>query len=185
MAFFGSRRGAANLGIPLMLATFLLLAGFMYWLYVTAEPTQPPELDEAAETSSDDFMGTTVAAEELKTGADAYVGQVVRLRNLEVSSTMGSQAFFVDLPASDALPATPFLVRLMPSLADSMQVGMGDRATVAGMLLLMTDSIVNDWVGTGAISENDRLLVEFATHFIEADQLDTTGPADAGGSAGS
>lgn len=185
MAYFGSRRGAVNLGLPLMLATFLLLGGFMYWLYVTAEPTQPAmeEVDESG--SGDDYMGTTVAAEELKTGADAYVGQVIRLQGLEISSTMGAQAFFLDLPASEALPATPFLVRMIPGLADSVRVGMGETATVIGTVMLMTDSIVADWVDTGGIRENDRILVEFATHFIEADQVETTGPAESGGSAGS
>jgi hypothetical protein len=185
MANFGPRRGAANLGLPLMLATFVLLGGFMYWLYVTAEPTQPPEVEEVEEAPEDNYVGTTVAAEDLKTGADAYVGQVIRVRGLEVSSTMGRQAFFLDLPASDDLPATPFLIRMVPALADSMRVGMGDEATVVGTLMLMTDSIVNDWVESGGISENDRLLVEFATHFIEADEIQTTTPAPEGGSAGS
>lgn len=186
MAYFGSRRGAVNLGLPLMLATFLLLGGFMYWLYVTAEPTQPATMEEVDESGSgDDYMGTTVAAEELKTGADAYVGQVIRLLGLEVSSTMGSQAFFLDLPASEMLPATPFLVRMIPALADSVRVGLGEDATVIGTVMLMTDSIVADWVDSGGISENDRILVEFATHFIEADQVETSGPAESGGSAGS
>lgn len=184
MAYFGSRRGAANLGLPLMLATFLLLGGFMYWLYVTAEPTQPPEIDEGGE-AVDTFVGTTVEAEALKTMADNYVDQLVRLQNVPVSNPMGSQAFFVDLPASENLPATPFLVRMLPGLADSVQVGMGERATVIGRLLLVNDSVVTDWVENGGLNENDRLLVEFATHFIEAEQVETTGAAGGAGSAGS
>jgi len=182
MADIGSRRGAANIGFPLMLLTFLLLGGFMYWLYVTAEPTQPAVVEEVEEPE-DTFAGTTVPAEELKTGAQMYEGQSVRLAGVEVSSTMGAQAFFVDLPASESLPATPFLIRALPDAGP--RAAMGSSVTVSGILMPMTDSIVTDWVGAGIISENDRLLVEFASHFIEADQVQTTEAAGSGASAGS
>lgn len=169
-----SRRGAANLGLPLMVVTFLLVGGFMYWLYVTAEPTQPQEVD-VVEEQPDDFVGISVTPEELKTGAENFVGEYVRLRDVPVSSTMGSQAFFVDLPASEALPATPFLVRMTPdAVAAGAAVGMGDMATVIGTVFTMSDSIVSDWVGSGVVSANDQLLVEFATHFIEAAEVDST-----------
>lgn len=182
MAYFGSRRGAANLGLPLMVLTFLLLGGFMYWLYSTAEPTQPAVVEEVEEPQ-DTFVGTTVPAEELKTGAEAYEGQSVRLAGVEVSSTMGAQAFFVDLPASQNLPATPFLVRALPGAGT--RVANGSSVTVSGTLMAMTDSIVADWVEARIISENDRLLVEFASHFIEADQVETTEAAGSGAAAGS
>lgn len=182
MAYIGSRRGSANLGFPLMVVTFLLLGGFMYWLYITAEPTEPAVVEEVDE-APDDFAGTTVAAEDLKVGAEAYEGQVVRLAGVAISSTMGAQAFFVDLPASENLPATPFLVRALPEAGA--RLTMGSTATVSGTLMAVTDSIVADWVGAGIISENDRLLVEFATHFIEANQVQTREAAGTGASAGS
>ncbi len=41
MANFGSRRGFADkLSLPLMILAFLVVIGFLYWLNVTAEPTQ-------------------------------------------------------------------------------------------------------------------------------------------------
>jgi len=183
MANFGSRRGAANLGFPLMVLTFLVLGGFMYWLYITAEPTQPAVVEEVEDASADGFTGTTVAAEDLKTGADAYVGQNVRLSGVTISSTMGSQAFFVDLPASENLPSTPFLVRALPEAGA--RLSMGATVSVSGMLMAVNDSIVSDWVSAGIVSENDRLLVEFATHFIEANQIQTTGASREGASSGS
>jgi predicted acyltransferase (DUF342 family) len=179
-----SRRGAANLGVPLMVVTFLLVGGFMYWLYVTAEPTQPAVV-EVTEDEVDDFVGISVSPEELKTGADNFVGEYVRLRDVAVSSTMGAQAFFVDLPASETLPATPFLVRMTPdAIAAGAAVGMGETATVIGTVITMNDSIVSDWVGNGVISENDQLLVEFATHFIEAAEVDSTPAAEGAAEAG-
>ena len=32
MADISSRRGASNMGVPLMILTFILIGGFMYWL---------------------------------------------------------------------------------------------------------------------------------------------------------
>ena len=40
MATLGSRRGFADkLSLPLMIVSFLILGGFLYWLSVTAQPT--------------------------------------------------------------------------------------------------------------------------------------------------
>ena len=176
MAPLGSRRGEANLGLPLMLITFLAIGGFMYYLYATAEPTQPAVLEEVDETSTEVGDGTPrVTPDELKTGADAFVGQVVRLEGVPVSSTMGRETFFVDLPASDNLPATPFLVHLGPDLvAQGMTVAVGEEVAVRGPVMIMNDSIVNAWVEGGMISQGDRILVEFATHFMEAESVEIT-----------
>lgn len=185
MLNFGSRRGAANLGVPLMALTFLLLAGFLYWLSATAEPTAPPVMEEEADEPvevADAGTGTEVDPEALKTGASAFEGQTVRLAEVMVSQSLGDVTFFVDLPESDALPPQPFLVRLNPDLvAAGQSVPLNQRVTVVGPLMAMQDSIVQAWLGDGSISPNDQLLVEFATHFIEAEAIQTAGGG--GGSA--
>ncbi|HSM05770.1 MAG TPA: hypothetical protein VK858_14230 [Longimicrobiales bacterium] len=187
MADFGSRRGATNLGVPLMLVTFLLIGGFMYWLYITAEPTEPVMVEEVDDGSDMDTAGSTaVDPQELKTGAEAYTGQLIRLQGLAVSQMVGQEAFFVDLPATAELPSQPFLVRLSPDLAASgATVAVGDRVTVVGSLMEMTDSIVADWVGNALINANEQMLVEFSTHFVEADQLNVGGASGGGASSGS
>ena len=35
-----SRAGSANLGTPLMITSFVVVAGFLFWLSVTAKPTE-------------------------------------------------------------------------------------------------------------------------------------------------
>ena len=176
MADSGSRRGASNMGVPLMLLTFLLIGGFMYWLYVTAEPTEPVAVEEMDEEPEEMASGVAqVDPEALKTGADDFTGSEVRLVGVQVSQMIGNQAFFVDLPQTDSLPAQPFLVRMSPDLtATGASAARGDRLTVEGDLLAMSDSIIADWVANGIISENDQILVEFSTHFIEADQVNVT-----------
>jgi hypothetical protein len=187
MADFGSRRGATNLGVPLMLVTFLLMGGFMYWLYVTAEPTEPVVVEEVDDSGDTDSAGSmAVDPEDLKTGADAFTGQRVRLEGLAVSQMIGDQAFFVDLPATDDLPAQPFLVKMGPDLvASGASVSLGDRVTAVGNVREMNDSIVADWVDSGLISESEQLLVEFSTHFVEADQVNVGGGSGGSASSGS
>lgn len=184
MADFGSRRGVANLGLPLMLLTFLLFGGFMYWLYATAEPTQPAVVEEVEERPGETESGAeTVDPQALKTGAAAFEGQLVRLQNLSVSQMVGSEAFFVDLPATADQPSQPFLVRMSPDLsATGATVALNDRATIVGSLLPMTDSIVADWVENGIVSPGEQVLVEFSTHFIEADQVITAEESGEGSS---
>lgn len=180
MADSGSRRGASNLGVPLMLLTFLLIGGFMYWLYVTAEPTEPIVVEEMEEEPEEVSGVAEVDPQALKTGADSFTGSEVRLVGVSVSQMIGDQAFFIDLPANDTLPAQPFLVRMSPDLsASGAATAYGDRVTVEGDVMTMSDSIIADWVASGVISENDQILVEFSTHFIEAEQLNVTGGAGA------
>ena len=65
MANFGSRRGFADkLALPLMILAFLVVVGFLYWLNVTAEPTQvaiveeedPRQSTASAILNVDDFL---------------------------------------------------------------------------------------------------------------------------------
>jgi hypothetical protein len=182
MTSLGSRRGAANLGLPLMLATFALIAGFMYWLSVTAEPTQPAVEEVVEDEPAESTRGTLVPVDDLKVATiTSYEGQLIRVQDVILSSSMGGQTFFVDLPETENLPAQPFLIRLV---GDSIGAApeMGSFITVVGTLVPMSDSIVSDWLASGSISENDQLLVEFATHFVEVDEWEA-GSAPEGAAA--
>jgi len=157
------------MAIPLMVVSFILFGGLLWWLYQTAEPTQPPVVDESGETSSLEG-GTEVDPGALAVGPGQFEGQLVRLSNVTVASAVGAQAFFVDLPQ------TPFLIRMDTALvARGMTVVAGEQVDLVGMLMSMTDSIVSDWFVSGAITDADRPLVEFASHFIEAQQVQTSG----------
>lgn len=175
MSLFGSRRGASNLGLPLMLAAFVAMGGFLYWLYVTAEPTQPAVVgieEDSAEAATQ--TGMMVEPDSLKTSPERYEGQQIRVENVEVTQNMGRTTMFVDLPESANLPPQSFLVRIGPAIDSAAAAPQsGSRVTVVGTLAAMSDSIVTDWIDSGSITETDRLLVEFATHFMIADEIQT------------
>lgn len=182
MAQNGARRGATNLTVPLMLGAFVLLAGFLYWLSLTAVPTAPPEIVEE-EPEEEMMAATMVDPAALETGANGYVGLTIRLDDMNVASPVGSKAFFVDLPR------TPFLARLGDELLAAGDVAPATGATVSlvGDVKEMNDSTISAWVDAGDVSGNDRPLVEFATHYIEVLQMrpedDAAAPAGAAGAS--
>ena len=102
---------------------------------------------------------TEVQALQLQTGAAALAGQTVRVNGLKVVSKLGAKGFWVELPNKN-----PFLVMT----ADNATVNPQDMVDVVGSVVVMNDSILGEWVTSGAISENQKLEAEFATEFLQA-----------------
>lgn len=172
------------MALPLMLVTFVLMGGFLYWLFVNATPTPGPEMAEVEEEPEVDLgpAATVVEPSDLEVGTAAYEGQFIELPSVNVASAVGSEAFFVDLPR------TPFLVKIGPELLAEGQGVPSGLVTVRGTLLAMNDSIITAWSDAGAISADDRPIVEFAAHFIEATRVteaaEGANPASAPSGAG-
>jgi hypothetical protein len=176
-----SRRGAANFAPVLMILSFLLMAAFLAWLGMTSEGTEPVVVEEQAPTvesmDSVEMAAAPVTADELRLDPAGYVGQSVRIE-APVASGVGPEAFFLDLPQS------PFLVKMDSALVASGRRVPQGGVTVTGTVLAMNDSIVSDWAGKGVISESDRPLVEFATHFIEASRVRSDAAPEGAGAGG-
>jgi hypothetical protein len=158
-----SRLGAANLSVPLMLLTFVLVAGFLWWLNMNAQSIEVDvsENEAPGQAATPGATYVRVSEEELRLTPERYVGQVVQVSDLPVAMSVGTEAFFLDLPES------PFLVKL-----PSGQPAPTGRVTVVGSMKAMNDSIIRDWVGRGLVPPGDQILVEFATHFIEASSIE-------------
>jgi len=181
MADNGSRRGATNLGVPLMIVAFVAIGGFMYWLNLQAAEYEASRVVEVQEEPADPGTiegAVTVAAEEIQLDASPYEGQMVTLPVLPVASQLGTQGFWLEMPNRN-----PFLVSLNDDLmAQGISATQGQSATVTGMILAVNDSILTVWSDAGTISEGDRLAAEFATHFIEAALVRVeSGPGGDGG----
>ncbi len=168
------RRGSSNMTIPLMVGAFVLLAGFLYWLSITAEPTAPPEIVEEDPQEELSVEAQSVDPASLETGASGYVGLTVRLDDVNVAQGIGGHAFFIDLPR------TPFLVHMSPEAAAAgAPPAAGTTITLAGDVMEMNDSTINAWAEAQQFTDNDRPLIEFATHYIEALQILSDGGAAA------
>jgi hypothetical protein len=181
MADKASRRGAVDLGVVLMVLSFAVIAYFLFWLQGQAAIERAANVvpEDTTETVVDDeFAGaTTIVAEDVRTGAGAYEGQLVRVDDAPVASLLGQQGFWVDFPQS------PFLVSYSQELRDEgVTVSAGSTVTVFGRIVAMSDSIAASWFEAGRIGEGDQLAASFATHFLEAQRIDTA--AGSGGAGG-
>lgn len=181
MEHSGSRSGAANLAIPLMIVAFLAIAGFLWWLSLSAEGTTGPVDTAQADTAeATGPTATQIELADLQERPDSLVGQSVRVAGASVASRMGNQAFWIELPNQN-----PFLVRLGSALVqDSVQVQQDQTVTVTGNVHSMSDSVLTAWMADSVITEGQRLEAEFATHFIEATQVQARGGQGGGGQGG-
>jgi hypothetical protein len=66
-------------------------------------------------------------------------------------------------------------------MAEGVAVAAGNSVTVTGTVRSMNDSTLVAWTAAGSIQQGDRIVAEFATHFIEAVQVSVRG---GGGGAG-
>ena len=149
-----SRAGAVKTATPLMIVCFVAMGGFLYWLstYRAAEV----EADDAA-TAEDG--GNEVAFEDFAAAPEDYMDAEFTMRMVVVNSMIGNRFFWTQV--SDDLP---YLVHITEeALADSVEVLAGRRVDVTGMVMALTDSVLDVWTESGAIrNEGDLAQVQYA-----------------------
>jgi len=174
MATSKSRAGAAKLGAPLMVLSFLMVAGFIYWLSVTAEPT------EVVVDDPEDVLENVVSFTAFSAGPDGYLGQVVSLEDITITSVLGYHSFWTNLVDANE---TAYLLHLSDSLvADTLVSVESDMmVTVTGTVSLMNDSVLDAWEAAGAFGADvHRSLAEFAENFIEVTLIQLPEPSEPG-----
>ena len=176
MADNASRRGAVDMGTILMVAAFAVIGGFMYWLSGQAAAERELAIVEDTVPVEEDFGGIlTVTGEDIQMDATPYEGQEIRLENFEVQSALGTQGFWLGMPNGN-----PFLVSMSAEvMAEGIAVAQGNTASVVGTVYAMNDSTLTAWTEAATISEGDRIVAEFASHYLEAVNV-----AVAGGGSG-
>ena len=87
MTDLGSRRGGVEkFGLPMMLVTFVLVAGFLYWLNLAARPTEVV----VAESGETETGVTTVTLDAFLIDPAQYDGQEIRITETRVASPLGT-----------------------------------------------------------------------------------------------
>jgi hypothetical protein len=164
-----------------MILAFLVVIGFLYWLNVTAEPTQVAivEEDDPRESTASAILNVA----DFLTDASQYEGQVVEVTSARVASRLGPQAFWIG--PDDA----PFLVKMGSDLVtEGPEVALEDVVTLVGTACTMTDSTHAAWDALGAFpNDGDRIVAEFAigSPFLEATVIEGPGGAGEAGGTGS
>ena len=177
MATLKSRAGAAKLGAPLMILSFLMVAGFIFWLSVTAEPT------EVVVVAPDEELENVVAFEAFSADPAGFVGKSVSLEDIHIVALFGNHAFWTNLTDEQG---NGYLLHLSDSLlADStVSVAEGMTVTVTGAVVETTDSVLDAWDASGAFTNPvDRLVAEstYYLNFIEVTLIEmpeTSEPGD-------
>lgn len=182
MADNASRRGAVDPGTLLMVLAFVVIAGFLWWLYGQAEAERAAAAmveDSVPEEVTSTIR--TVGPDELRMDATAFEGQEIRVASMNIASLLGTQGFWLEIPNGN-----PFLVSMSPEvMAEGLSVAAGSRATVTGTVLAMNDSTLTAWSEAGTIQEGDRIVAEFATHYMEATEVAISAGGGGSGSGGS
>jgi len=178
MANLGSRRGFADrLTLPLMIVAFLVVIGFLYWLNVTAEPTEIAIVEE--EVTRGSGASAILNVEDFLGDAGQFVGQVVEVTDARVASRLGPQAFWIG-PDDQ-----PFLVKMAPELVEAgSEVLIEQRVSLTGTVWVMSDSTHAAWDAQGAFpNAGDKIVAEFAigSPFIEVTEIRAQTPAGGGG----
>ena len=163
----GSRAGAAHIGTLMMLGSFVLVAGFMYWLSVTAKPTEIIPVEKRRE-----LIENVVTLANFSNSPDDYVGELVGIRNVRMGSAFGNHGRWINLEDasrngyivhfSDSVRADT--TSFYPSIAEGVVVNL------SGVVVATTDSVLDAWeTGGGFASEVDKLLAEATPYlnFIE------------------
>jgi hypothetical protein len=186
MTAMGSRKGVAPASTVLMLLAFATMAGFLYWLNMSAKSQQVAvnEAAAAAAAAKADFAGV-VALTPDSFGVDpaAYSGRTVTISNLPVSGLLGSEAFFVNIEA-----VGNYLVKLgADPIADGLLVFTGDVVSVTGVVAEMSEELAASWVEAGAIGAGEDMVAMINPTFITATMVEISTPAegdDTGGDGG-
>lgn len=176
MSTASMERGFADkLALPLMVLAILALGGFLYWLNMTAEPTEVIIVEE----EPDEGSGAAISLDEFLANPEARAGEPIEVSGARVSSRLGTQAFWIGPDDS------PYLVKMAPSLvAAGGTVLVEQLVRLNGTVHSMSDSVLNAWQEMGAFSnEGDRIVAEFATSFFEVEEITAQG-GDGGGAGG-
>ena len=175
MVTLGSRRGFADrLSLPLMVLSFIMLGGFLYWLNVTAKPTEVTIVEDSTDEGSG--ASAILAVDDFLANPEGQLNAVVEVTGARVASRLGAQAFWI------GPDDRPYLVKMGPGVvAAGTQVLVESVVNITGTVYMMSDSVLSAWDGLGVFgNEGDRIVAEFATSFLEAATIQTLGSGTAG-----
>lgn len=182
MAQTGSRTGAANVAAILAILAFIAMGGLIYWLEITAEPTER-EVPVAEETEEDEpplLDVPIVGIDQIRNEPDGYVDLELAIRNETINSFLGETGVWIG-PSDN-----PFLVKMdSTAQANAPELAVDEAVHVRGEVRTMSDSVLDDWESRGEISgEGDRAVASFADYFIEASEIEIAGQGSSGQSGG-
>ena len=170
-----SRAGAAKLGIPLMITSFVMVAGFLFWLSVTAKPT------EVVLPDPEEIFENVVSLADFSVDPRGYIDEAVSLQSVPLGDRFGNHFHWINL--SDA-HNNAFLLHWSDSLRADTTIALstlrpGTIVSLSGMVMEVTDSIVDGWLAAGGFMIPVESRVAGSTYhesFLEVTRMKPVDP---------
>lgn len=154
----------------------ILVAGFMYWLYMESSAIQPAVV--VADTAAGGLP--RVADTTFVKDPSQFSRQRVLVSPVKIAEQIGRAVLTADLPG---LPGYPLILE-RPVLESGITVVSGDNVAVAGQVYALNDSIIDVYAQRGFFDPQSREKLEGQTTFFLVDSLDFVFPGEAANPGG-
>ena len=167
-------RAKGGFNVIAMLVAFGTIGGFLYWLSITAVPTETAVADE-------EVTAQAVSLALFARSPNIYEGDLVAVDAVEVQSVAYAQLFFLAFPGDGTYP-----VRVDASLgAAGASISPMDMGRVTGTVYALTDSVLDSWAAdSGFPDDATREAAAASSTFILATELDLASAAAPEGEEG-
>lgn len=148
----------------LYIVAVALIGGFMYWLYLQTqrmETTVRPAMQDTARSQQ------VISLDSLRRSPEAAIGKRAAFDSITVASGLGRGVFTLQIDSARTYP-----VLMNPDIIQrGEQLYGGDVITVGGRFYTYTDSIGQEWVESGAVSQAASQNIPSTASFLLADSL--------------
>ena len=164
-------RAKGGFNVVAMFVAFGAMAGFLYWLSITAVPTEVAVAEE-------DVTAQAVSLNLFASNLIMYEGDLVAVDGMEVQSVLGPQVFLAAFPNDVSYP-----VRLDPALGPAgASVAPMAQGRVTGTVFALTDSVLDAWEAESLFADDGaREAAAASTTFLLATELDLVSPEEGQG----
>ena len=163
--------------IPVVVA-LVAIGAFLAWI-ATQTPERTVAVAEPGDTTgaaqpADTAPAQVVDPQTMAVSASAreLIGQRIELQSVPVSSAMGDQLFWIELPGG-----SPYLVKLdSAAVAAGRTVPTAGNVRVIGRVMDKDDVVLQQWMERGVLrNDSDKMQAEFGTTYIEASRVTPAG----------
>lgn len=157
---------------PWMTGAAILVAGFMYWLYLESSAIEPATI--AADTVEQGLPKIPDTA--FVRDPSQFSRQRVLLSPVRIADNLGRAVLTVDLPGVSGYP----LILDRSVTEEGLSLVAGDNVSVAGQVYALNDSLIDVYLQRGLFNPENRPKLEGHATFFLVDSLDFVFPGETG-----
>lgn len=157
---------------PWMTGAAILVAGFMYWLYLESSAIEPATI--AADTVEQGLPNIPDTA--FVKDPTQFSRQRILLSPVRIADNLGRAVLTVDLPGVAGYP----LILDRSVTEEGLSLVTGDNVSIAGQVYALNDSLIDVYLQRGFFSAENRPRLEGHSTFFLVDSLEFVFPGETG-----